>query len=824
MLAAVSGLLAGVGAAGAQTAAGVVIAVTPSSLTEGGTAVFTVAWSDPAGPSADVQLRVCLWGGTAIQFGYSGGWDFKAYKQSTTDSTDKVLTTQRCDNRTTITAGSANALHQFNIETRDDDVHDGDRTVIGSVEVLSGGHAVRVGRAPLTIVENDPQITTIGVSTPEVLLREGQDSDLAGGEGVLILGTVPGGLSNGASVRISAPGLELSTGGLLSLIGYVATVNLNYDLFTPDISEHLRTVLFRVPDDELRKGDRVVDLRITVNGMPNTRVAPVRLRILDDEVGHPEFTGSVSGCTGPNQFNAPCLRVPEGGSATYSVKLTAPPAAGVTQTVTPSFDTSAIYELLYTPEWQRAQVTFDPPMLSWTAADWQTTKSFTVRAAHDDDMFWETFVVKHTFGGTWRSTLVNDAPERLGIVGHVADDDTFANTQVIFEDADGNPLGADNPLLLGTRRWQPGDSDVFYTVRLSHRPSSSVGLKVSTITEKWNKGAQPFAMWDAPFPADSLFRRNYNAESHRSRTYSFNGSNWNTPRRVYVRMYRDTDNTDGRLLHYLDKRHLTELPVEHLTTLNTQPADDEQQQQQPQQDAQQQQQPGGGTQQQQDAQQQDVPQQQPQDVGTQQQQPQQDAQQQQQPGGGTQQQQQDAQQQDAQQQDAQQQQQDAQQQDAQQQDAQQQDAQQQDAQQQDGQQQDVPQQQPQDVGTQQQQPQQDAQQQQQPGGGTQQAPQGAQQQGGTQQVPQGTQQQGGTQPQAPAPDPQLITDVRSYVAETHLGAEHVTRWKRALEALGANDYPGIEPITVAEARSYVDMGWPRWFPVLVELMRLQEAG
>ena len=93
------------------------------------------------------------------------------------------------------------------------------------------------------------------------------------------------------------------------------------------------------------------------------------------------------------------------------MKLTAPPAAGVTQTVTPSLDTSAIYELLYTPEWQRAQVTFDPPMLSWTAADWQTTKSFTVRAAHDDDMFWETFVVKHTFGGTWRSTLVNDAPE-----------------------------------------------------------------------------------------------------------------------------------------------------------------------------------------------------------------------------------------------------------------------------------------------------------------------------------------------------------------------------------------------------------------------------
>ena len=693
MLAALSGLLAGVSAAGAQTAAGVVISVTPNSLTEGGTAVFQVAWSDPAGPSADVQLRVCLWGGTAIQFGYSGGWDFKAYKQSTTDTTDRVLTTQRCDNRTTITAGSFIALHQFNIETRDDDVYDGDRTVIGSVEVLSGGHAVVSGRDTLTIAENDPQITTIGVSTPEVLLREGQDSDPAGGEGVLILDAVPGGLPNGAQVSVSAPGLSLTSGSLMSIIGYIQVVNLIPGNFGPSSAESDRTILFRVPDDDLRKGDRVVDVRFTVTGAPNTQVAPVRLRILDDEVGHPEFTGSVSGCTGPNQFDAPCLRVPEGGSATYSVKLTAPPAAGVTQTVTPSLDTSAIYELLYTPEWQRAQVTFDPPMLSWTAADWQTTKSFTVRAAHDDDMFWETFVVKHTFGGTWRSTLVNDAPERLGIVGHVADDDTIANTQVIFEDADGNPLGADNPLLLGTRRWQPGDPDVFYTVRLSHRPSRSVGLKVSTITEKWNKGAQPFAMWDAPFPADSLFRRSYNAESHRSRTYSFNGSNWNTPRRVYVRMYRDTDNTDGRLLHYLDKRHLTELPVEHLTTLNTQPADDEQQQ--PQQDAQQQQ------------------------------------------------------------------------------------------------------------------PQQDAQQQQQD--------QDTQQQGGTQQP-------GGAPPPALTPDPQLIADVRSYVAETHLGAEHVTRWKRALEALGANDYPGIEPITVAEARSYVDMGWPRWFPVLVELMRLQDAG
>ena len=69
----------------------------------------------------------------------------------------------------------------------------------------------------------------------------------------------------------------------------------------------------------------------------------------------------------------------------------------------------------------------------------------------------------------------------------------------------------------------------------------------------------------------------------------------------------------------------------------------------------------------------------------------------------------------------------------------------------------------------------------------------------------------------PALDAQLEADVRSYAAETRHGTLHVNRWKRVLEAFGLEDYAGLEPTTLDEARVHVDIGRSRWVPVLAHM-------
>ena len=75
-------------------------------------------------------------------------------------------------------------------------------------------------------------------------------------------------------------------------------------------------------------------------------------------------------------------------------------------------------------------------------------------------------------------------------------------------------------------------------------------------------------------------------------------------------------------------------------------------------------------------------------------------------------------------------------------------------------------------------------------------------------------------PVGPVLDAQLEADVRGYAAETHHGALHVTRWKRVLEAFGLEDYAGLEPTTLDEATVHVDIGRPRWVPVLAHMAAL----
>ncbi len=74
-------------------------------------------------------------------------------------------------------------------------------------------------------------------------------------------------------------------------------------------------------------------------------------------------------------------------------------------------------------------------------------------------------------------------------------------------------------------------------------------------------------------------------------------------------------------------------------------------------------------------------------------------------------------------------------------------------------------------------------------------------------------------------DPQLVANVKLYMAETYHGAEHVNRWQRVLVAFGELDAAGVSgsAMSAAEAQGYADRGWPRWVPVVAELTALEAS-
>ncbi len=78
-------------------------------------------------------------------------------------------------------------------------------------------------------------------------------------------------------------------------------------------------------------------------------------------------------------------------------------------------------------------------------------------------------------------------------------------------------------------------------------------------------------------------------------------------------------------------------------------------------------------------------------------------------------------------------------------------------------------------------------------------------------------------PPTPAVDPALIADVRALAAQTHHGAAHVNRWRRVLMAFGEGSWPGLTPMTAAEAgenaRRHSSPLWPR----IAELLAARES-
>ena len=72
-------------------------------------------------------------------------------------------------------------------------------------------------------------------------------------------------------------------------------------------------------------------------------------------------------------------------------------------------------------------------------------------------------------------------------------------------------------------------------------------------------------------------------------------------------------------------------------------------------------------------------------------------------------------------------------------------------------------------------------------------------------------------------DPPLVADVRAMAAQTHHGAAHVNRWRRVLMAFGEGSWPGLTPMTAAEAeenaRRHSSPLWPR----IAEILTARES-
>ena len=78
-------------------------------------------------------------------------------------------------------------------------------------------------------------------------------------------------------------------------------------------------------------------------------------------------------------------------------------------------------------------------------------------------------------------------------------------------------------------------------------------------------------------------------------------------------------------------------------------------------------------------------------------------------------------------------------------------------------------------------------------------------------------------PPTPAVDPALVADVRAMAAQTHHGVAHVNRWRRVLMAFGEGSWPGLTPMTAADAeenaRRHSSPLWPR----IAELLAARES-
>ena len=196
-----------------------------------------------------------------------------------------------------------------------------------------------------------------------------------------------------------------------------------------------------------------------------------------------------------SKLNVP---VPEGSTATYTVKLASQPAAAVTLTVANRGSDADDPDLTMDTD---PATPGNQNTLTFTPATWDTLQTVTLAAAHDADGLDGTAVITHTLPGATRAAR----PITIAAVTATELDDDRAVT------------------LSAPRVSVPEGGTASYTVALATQPTSVVTISVA------NRGG---AADDADLTASPT-------------TLTFTPGDWNTPQTVTLAAAQDADGVDG---------------------------------------------------------------------------------------------------------------------------------------------------------------------------------------------------------------------------------------------------------------------------------------
>ena len=201
------------------------------------------------------------------------------------------------------------------------------------------------------------------------------------------------------------------------------------------------------------------------------------------------------------------LRVPEGGTATYTVKLAAQPSANVTLTLARSGDSDLTVDT-------EGGTPGDQNTLTFSNSNYATARTVTVAAAQDGDYANGTAVISHTAASSDAGYAGIPIPS---VTATEADDDSPPRSPV-----GGLALSSSNVTV-------PEGGTVTYTVALASRPSGDVTV---TLTRDPGGDADLTVDTDPDTPGAQV-------------TLTFTPARWNIPQTVTVAAAPDADGIDG---------------------------------------------------------------------------------------------------------------------------------------------------------------------------------------------------------------------------------------------------------------------------------------
>ena len=381
-----------------DVAPAVTVAADAATVVEGTAAAFTLTRSADLSGTQTVAVAVSATG-TVLAAGESTG-----------------------ERQVSFADGVAEAA--LSVATDDDAVAEAGGTVTATVQSGTGYTVGTSATAQVTVTDDDTASTAVTLSVNDTEVAE----DSSSGEEIEVTATLDGAtLGTATHVTVSVAGGTATAGD-----DFAAVDDVTVTIAAGEASGTGTFTLAPVNDDVDEADETVTVSGTTTSDLTVTPTAGLTVTITDDDQ---------RGVTAaPHE-----LTVPEGGTATYEVKLTSQPTADVTVTVTASGD-----------------ATVDAQTLSFTTEDWSTAQTVTVTGSEDADSATGEASIAHVANG---GDYVEVAGDTVSVT--VTDDDQ-PETQIALELDPGTvPEGAGATAITVTARLSPDAQAVSTEVTVS---------------------------------------------------------------------------------------------------------------------------------------------------------------------------------------------------------------------------------------------------------------------------------------------------------------------------------------------------------------------